>query len=304
MKTHGGRVGLLLALLGTAVLLGGATVGHAHEPVFSLGPHTLYEGGIGLVGTYDARAAGGGIDQTPRLGLTYGITPHLQIGASVPYRITPRDHGVGDAAAALRWRFWRDYGKGWLHSAAVQGLLKLPSGQQKPGISTGDAAYGVALTWGYESLRWYAFGTAQYTTFDAGLVDKPGDLARGALVGGARLWIPEYEDPDLVLLVELLGGWRGATVTEDGHEETGTPVGGAALAPAPGRLVPAHSGGVESPVLGAGTGGERAFLRWAPEALLSWRNVMLKAGVVLPIWAADALGEPDWRIKTSLIVQL
>jgi len=247
-------------LLAGAVIFA-ATGVHAHEPVFSLGPHTLYEGGTGIVTTYDARKANGKTDQTPSLGLAYGITPHLQLGASVPYRITPNNDGIGDAAVALKWRFWRKYGKGWLNSAAIQGLLKLPSGKQKPGLSTGAAAYDLALTWGYESLRWYAFSTVQYATFDAGLSAKPGDVAMGALVGGSRLWIPEYEEPDLVLLVELLSGWQGAAAAESLPNT-------ASAAGAPG-FRPLHSGGIDIPVATPGGMGKRAYVQWAPEALFS-----------------------------------
>ncbi|MEE8423437.1 MAG: hypothetical protein V3S49_02750, partial [Thermodesulfobacteriota bacterium] len=130
-----------------------------------------------------------------------------------------------------------------------------------------DVFGGVAS--GYESRRWYAFGDLRYRLNTEANNIRKGNVLNYDLVFGVRPWLTEYEQPDLVLLVEF----NGEYVWKD------------------------KGSGVTNP---NNTGGNTISV--SPGMLLSYRNVMFKAGVKLPISQelnGTQLGE-DFEVVTAI----
>ena len=228
----------------------------AHEPVFGVGPETIYEGGLGVeLGTGYADL---GDEREWTLGteLIYGATPDLSLTLEVPTflrRETERGHasGIGDLLLRAKYRFWNRNRFGASDRAALILGVKLPSGRHHQSVPLGSGSVDVlaGLAAAHESRRWYGFSSFRYLlrTEHHGL--ERGDRTLFDVAGGFRPWLTEYLQPDLVLLLEFNGSWEARSRLRGG------------------RL--------------AETGG---FVGWlGPTALLSHRNRMLKAGVQLPI---------------------
>ena len=242
----------------------------AHEPVFGVGPETIYKGGLGIELGVDYSEAGDEREWALDTELIYGATEDLSLTLEVPTflrRETEFGHssGIGDLVMRAKYRFWNQNSFGASDRAALILGVKVPTGRHHRNIPLGSGSVDVltGLAVGHESRRWYAFGTFRYlfrTDHDG--LDR-GDRRMFDVAGGFRPWLTEYLQPDLVLLLEFNGNW------EDHGRLRGD------------RL--------------AATGG---FVGWlGPTALLSYRNWMLKAGVQIPI-ATDLNGgqeRPDYR---------
>ncbi len=58
---------------------------HAHEPVFGIGPETIYEGGVGLEVGWDFEDEGDERTAVLETELIYGLTPRLtKAGVQIP----------------------------------------------------------------------------------------------------------------------------------------------------------------------------------------------------------------------------
>jgi len=281
---------------------------YAHEPVFGAGPHTIFGDGSAVAIGYEQWQA-----DTPRirqvsLSFVHGLTPDVQLAAAVPWRKTAQSIGLGDASVGVKWRFWMRPTSGAVDGVSVSAALKLPSGKQEAGLSTGDAGYTIEMSIGHESLRFYTFASARVSMFDAGLESKPATQADGAASIGGRLWVPNYYDPDLVLLAEVLAHWSGRATAypeETGSSNSSTTSLSTTPIQAP-SFRPLHTGGgvlVLPDEKGATADTGIFVVRVAPTALLSWRGWMLKLGLALPVWTSNQDVEPDWIAKSSLIWQ-
>ncbi|WJW76430.1 hypothetical protein QVG61_04870 [Thiohalobacter sp. IOR34] len=247
----------------------------AHDPIFGLGPHVLYQGGIELAtGIHlekrvEERAAELGLE------LVYGITGDWAAGIELPYAWKDEDSkksaGPGDVTLFTKYRFWRRDSLGVQESAAMLLKLVTDTGNENaaPALGTGttDALLGIA--YGYESRQWYRWASLRYRRNgenDAGL--RRGDKVLFDLVGGIRLRRSGYLEPDTVWLLELNGEY-----------------------------------GQRAELNGAGltdTGGMEWFL--SPGVFWTKRNFALKAGVQIPI-ASDLNGnqaQTDYRAKLVL----
>lgn len=237
----------------------------AHEPVFGVGPETIYEGGVGVELGYEYEDLGDEQDQLLHTELIYGATKDLSVTLEVPTllrRETERgsSSGLGDLLLRGKYRFWRRDRLGASERASVLLGVKFPTGAHHRSVPRGsgsfDALAGVSVA--HESRRWYGFGTFRYlwrTEHDG--FDR-GDRILFDVAAGLRPWLTGYLEPDLVLLLEWNGEWEGR------DRLSGS------------RLT--------------STGG---FVGWlGPTALLSYRNWMLKTGVQFPA-AADLKGSQD-----------
>lgn len=83
--------------------------------------------------------------------LTYGLTDELDIAVGLPYqRISnagePREHGAGDAAVGVKWRFYEKDGL----SIGLKPQVLVPTGNEQRGLGSGKAGYGMNLLASYE----------------------------------------------------------------------------------------------------------------------------------------------------------
>ncbi len=264
MKLHGGGWGLVLMLATGPVL--------AHDPVFGIGPHVLFKGGVEIAPEVRTRKKGGDRDTELGLELTYGITGDWAAGVELPYaRVSAggeSSSGVGDASLFTKYRFWRKDSLGLQRSATILLKVKTDTAANKdaPALGTGTTDAIMGLAYGYESRKWYHWAGARYRkngTNAAGL--RRGDKILLDLVTGIRLKPTGYLEPDTVWLLELNGEF-GQRAERNGFEL-------------------------------ANTGGTQIFL--SPGIFWTQRNFAIKAGVQIPIYQ-DLNGdqeEPDYRVK-------
>ncbi len=248
----------------------------AHEPVFGIGPETIYEGGVGLEVGWDFEDEGDERTAVLETELIYGLTPRLSLTAEVP-RVLRRHtdegtrSGLGDILVRGKYQFWRRDQLGASDKAAVILGVKLPTGADRSRVPLGtgsvDPVLGLAV--GHESRTSYAFGSVRYLlrTRHKGL--NRGDRMLLDLAVGLRPWRTSYLEPDLVFLLEF------SSVT---------------------TLRDRRSGGAV-----ASTGGNVGWL--GPTALLSYRNVMTKAGVQIPIYSSRRGSQPRPKIRAVLAVE-
>lgn len=242
----------------------------AHDPIFGLGPHVLYKGGVEIAPHYEQSEAGKGLNREAGLELTYGLTGDWAAGVEVPYvRVDSKskdDSGIADINLFTKYRFWRHDTLGAQESAAVFFKLKPDTGA-KAGTDSTDAILGLA--YGYESRKWNRWASVRYRRNgegDAGL--QRGDLWLIDFVGGVRLKPTGYLEPDTVWLLEL-----------NGEYSQHTELNGMKL---------------------SASGGTEWFI--SPGIFWTYRNFAIKAGIQIPI-TSDLNGaqeESDYRAKLVL----
>ena len=259
------RILAAVAMLSTATAM-------AHDPIFGLGPHVLYKGGVEVALELDADKAGDEKAQSTALELTYGLTGDWAVGIDLPYEFRSvagdGNNGNGDLSLFTKYRFWRRDSLGLQESASValKVITDTADGSGTPALDKGATDTILGLAYGYEGRTWYRWASLRYRfngKNDAG-VDR-GDKILFDLVGGWRPKRTGYLEPDTVWLLELNG--------EHGMK--------------------AKQGGASLP----DTGGTELFL--SPGIFWTKRNFAIKAGVQLPIYS-DLNGrqdESDYRLK-------
>lgn len=303
------KTGLAVCLIGLFVLC--TTRLAAHEPVFSPGPHTLYEGGVSTsIGSKVVAPDKGHSQLALELGTVYGINEDLNVAASLPIPVQRQTHegkttGIGSPALQLKWRPLKSTAPGRVDALSLIGAVRLPGGHHD--LTRGNTGFVVGATAAREHQRYYLFGSTRYlmqTATPDGA--KPGDVFMYDVATGIRPFILEYDQPDAVALVELNGRTQRPGQTPDA-----TPTGGGretshhGLAPSGSSLQTrrqAHTGGTVGFESFEASGTELAV---SPEVLLSWGPVMLKGGVQFPVYDTFSSPEatPDFRIKTTLLTQ-
>lgn len=231
---------LLLVLIAPAL---------AHEPVFSLGPHTIFQGGIGL----ESKIEKNGQQLSSHSEVIYGMTQDWAVTMTLPIPIynlqTTKSNpgGIGDISLRSKYRFFRQAEFGAMNQAAILTGVKVPTGiPSATGSGSTDVLLG--LTAGRESIHFYYFGDIRYRLNTPSNQGKNGDVLNYDLSFGLRPWVFEYEEIDPVLLVELNGE---------------------------SQFPSERSGSVDSQ-----SGGHVFSL--SPTFLISYRNIMFKGGVQLP----------------------
>ncbi len=204
----------------------------AHDPIFGIGPHVLYKGGVEVAP--EVRTGKKGNERETELGLelTYGLTGDWAVGIDLPYRYTKdgsdEAFGVGDASLFTKYRFWRHDTLGAQESAAVLVKVKFASGNENktPPVVSGSTDAILGLSYGYESRKWYRWASVRYRR--NGENDdrlRRGDKVLVDLVGGIRPKPTGYLDADTVWLLELNGEYgrraefRGSNLHDTGGTE-------------------------------------------------------------------------------------
>ncbi len=259
-------------LAGTSLL---ASQAWAHDPVFGLGPHTLFKGGYEIHVEYDREEAGSETENEAAVALRYGLTGDWVIGAELPYKRisdeTESSSGVGDLTLTSKYRFWRRDTLALQESAAVLLGVDLSNGDETkdPALGNGATDWIAGLTYGYEGRKWYRWAAIRHRfngENDQGL--RAGDKTLLDLVVGIRLEPTPYTAPDTVWMLEL-----------NGEHSQRAELNGAGLA---------NSGGTE----------------WFVSPGLMWtkRNFAVKTGIQIPV-ASDLNGsqfDSDYRFKLEL----
>ncbi len=262
---------LRAGLAGVLALASGAVA--AHDPIFGLGPHVLYKGGVETAVEWHGEKAGAEREDEIGVELTYGITGDWAAGVELPWvRVDDggaTNSGRGDIQLFTKYRFWRRDALAVQESAAVALKVNLDTGAGgTPRIGTGATDWILGLAYGYESRRWYRWASLRWRrNGDRGALDR-GDRLLVDLVGGWRPHPRGYLEPDTVWLLELNG-----EITRRAR------LGGATV---------------------ADSGGQEWFL--SPGIFWTLRNFAVKAGVQIPV-RSDLNGdqdESDWRAKVVL----
>ena len=253
----------------TAPLLWGVTGPvAAHDPVFGLGPHTLFKDAVEVHLGLDRSEAGAQQDTVATLELAYGLTSSWTVRAELPYVDRAGGaNGAGDLGLATKYRFWRRDSLGVQISASAFAKLNLDTAGKGQGRDATDAIAGVA--YGYESRKWYRWAALRYRyngETSAGL-DR-GDKILLDLVGGIRFRQSRYLEPDWVWMLELNGERTGRSNLQGSRVD--------------------NSGGSE----------------WFVSPGLMWtlRNFALKTGVQFPL-VSNLNGnqdESDYRARLEL----
>jgi len=247
----------------------------AHDPIFGIGPHVLFKGGVEIAPDMHIAEAGDNSATKTGLNITYGLTGDWAAGIELPYvdrKAGPASAGGrGDIELFSKYRFWRNDSLGAQESAAVLLRVKLDTANSgaNPALGTGTTDTILGLTYGFEGRKWYRWASIRYRsngTNDAGL--QRGNKILFDLVGGVRFKPTGYLEPDTVWLLELNGEYG------DRAELSGTNL--------------------------ANTGGTEWFV--SPGIFWTKRNFAIKAGVQIPIVSNlnGAQNESDVRATLTL----
>ena len=242
----------------------------AHEPVFSLGPETIFKGGVGIETEVEFEKADEERGTSLHYEVIYGLTENLSLTAEVPHVVEKREganitDGLGEVALRAKYQVFRKDTLGAQDKAALIYGVKFPTGSEdrEPRLGSGSVDHLFGLSLGHESTTWYGFATGRYVLRPEAGTREKGDRVLLDVAGGFRPWLRPYKSWDLVVLLET------------SYE---------------------HAGRDQRDGLKLGdTGGHR--LLSGPTVLWSIRNVMIKGGVQLPLWH-DLNGdqeETEWR---------
>lgn len=241
-----------IALLGLAVAL----PARGHDPIFGLGPHTIYQGGYEIhVGALRERA-GDERETELEAHLAYGLTGDWLVGAEVPFRDVIEDSGratgSGDVGLFTKYRFWRQDRPGVQRSTALFAKASLPTGDETtdPALGSGATSGVLGLAFGREARTWYHWEAIRYRRSgrdDAGR--RPGDRVLVDLAAAYRPYPSGYYAPDTLFTLEV-----NTEITDRADHD--------------GREL-------------ADTGGTEAFL--APGIWWTYRNFAVQTGVQLPL---------------------
>lgn len=258
----------------SAAIIGGlaGVSAQAHDPIFGLGPHVLYQGGYEVHASVHRERVGEERETEGEIHLAYGLTGDWLVGAALPVKDVIEDSeratGPGDMALFTKYRFWRHDIPGGQYSAAFFGKASLPTGDEneQPALGSGATGGVAGLAYGYEGRRWYHWAAMRYgrhAEADSGF--RKGDRVLVDLAGGYRPYLSGYYEPDTIFTLELNGEYTDR----------------------------AERGGREL----ADTGGTEVFV--APGLWWTYRNFALQTGVQIPVYhdlngAQDAT---DYRAK-------
>jgi len=219
------------AFLIIACNLGFFVTASAHEPLFGLGPHTVGQYAWAVESNFE-RGEHGWLNDYE---LTYGITPDFAVTASMPYIFSREgtNSGFGDVLLRAKYRFLRKDVLNGSNAFGLHGGIKLPAGNRAQLSGSGTTDYFFGLSFGHETRKNYAFADVRYQ-----VNGSVGNVVRGNVESvdvayGIRPWQMEYKQPDLVLLVEMLGEFTGRNSVKGVDDRN---IGGYTLSIAPGFL--------------------------------------------------------------------
>lgn len=254
-----------------------ASSAFAHEPVFSLGPETIYKDGVGIETEVEYEKSGSERSFDLHEEIIYGLREDLSLTARFPFILEKKEldstsSGFGDLALRAKYRFYKKDYFGAQDKAAFIGGVKFPTGDEdkNPSLGTGSFDYLLGLTAGHESLKWYYFGTVRYRINNENGSNEKGDKFLYDIAFGLRPVLKEYYEPDLVLLLELSGEHRNKDII--------------------------------SGVKNIDSGGDILYL--GPTFLWSYRNWMIKGGIQLPIYQNLNGDQEDEDFRSVIAVEV
>lgn len=290
-----------------------------HEPVFGIGPQTIWDGGIGagLDGHVSRHASTDGDRSEEELELhahlDYGVTENLTVRAAMPLvkrktetalvpgsgTVSSSATGAGNLTVRAKYRFWHEFsGSSTQYHASAVGGAVFPSGATatEPAVASGGTDYLAGATVSRDGLRYYVW-TSGIARMNGGLfAGSRENEYRYDAAFGYRPWVPSFTGVDPLLLLEF----NGVTVTEDGsehgHDETAS---AATLLEGPPPRTDVGAGG------GTAAAGSRTILALSPSFWLTYRNFAWKGGVKLPVYQDVGGGmELDYALVTEFEIHL
>ncbi len=246
----------------------------AHDPIFGIGPHVLYKGGVETALALDADKAGDEKQQAAVLELTYGLSGDWAAGVDLPYVVKDQgantNRGAGDLGLFTKYRFWRADSLGLQQSAAVHLKLLTDTASDRgvPSLDKGTTDAVLGLSYGYEGRKWYRWVSARYRANGKNKAGfQRGDKILLDLVGGIRPRQTKYLEADTVWLLELNGEYARQ----------------------------ARQGGVRL----SNSGGTEWFV--SPGIFWTKRNFAIKAGVQIPVFhdLNGTQAESDYRAHAT-----
>lgn len=244
-----------------------------HEPIFGLGPRTIWAGGYGLEIGLDRdkskREKSWGLDYH----VLYGLTANWSVTAEMHQVLTGTgDHspGLSDLMIRSKYRFFRNDVPGGVYHAAVLGGVELPTATAGLRAQSSTDVFG-GLSGAYEGRRWLLFLTARYRVNSEGADDvTPGNVFLYDAALGLRPVLTGYYQPDVVLMGELNGQVFGT------HEKGGVDVEGSA--------------------------GDRLLAAFG--AWVTYRNWAFKPGIQVPVYNDLPGGALDYRFVVAIEMHL
>jgi hypothetical protein len=242
---------------------GSPAIGLRHEPIFGVGPHTTWRGGMGI--EIEVQEVGG--ETVLPIELLYGVTEEVTATLVLPFSNATGGTSLDEVGLRAKWRFATRFSQGQMDALALVGGVTLPR-TSLADVPVGGPIATLGLAAGRESRRWYYFGGLRGSMRFANDGLDPGELIIGNVAWGVRPWRSEYKAPDLVLLLEANGRLTSRTSTN------GVPL--------------------------QATGGR--VLSVAPGFFLTLRNVMLKGGIDVPVWTDfnDPVATADPRLIAAV----
>lgn len=187
-----------------------STKGWAHEPVFSMGPETIWQGGVGIETEFEFADEGGEELSVLHYEILYGLTKDLSLTLEVPQILDRQAEGetgdgLGDVEVRAKYQFFKKDMLNAQHKITGIFGIKVPTGDDEadPPLGTGTTEFPFGLSYGYESRTWYHFLTTLYRLRTESGNSDPGDrlFINGAV--GYRPVQGEYTDPDVVFFLEM-----------------------------------------------------------------------------------------------------
>ncbi len=242
---------------GMVALIYSAAV-QAHDPVFGLGPHTLFKNATEVHLGFDPSRAGRNQQTRSTLEFAYGLTANWTARVELPYESREKGpDGIGDVGIATKYRFWRRDALGVQESSTA--FLRVKPDTASSGRGTGSTDSILGLAYGYESRKWYRWAAARYRfNGETGEGLERGDKLLLDLVGGIRFKQTAYLEPDWVWMLELNGEMTGRSKLKGVRVED--------------------------------SGGSEWFV--SPGLMWTLRNFAIKTGVQLPL-ASDLNGNQE-----------
>lgn len=247
----------------------------AHEPVFSLGPETIYKGGIGVESELEYEKG----SQERELGLhyemIYGITQDISVSMALPHILEKYDagdisRGLGETILRAKFQLYRkDMLRAQDKISVIYGI-KFPTGNKDrtPPLGSGAFNHILGLSIGHESTTLYGFAATRYVLKNKNNGIKKGNQIFLDIAFGFRPWLRPYRSWDFVLLLE------NSYIFSYKNELKG--------------------------IKQEKSGGQRIFT--GPTFLWSIRNIMVKGGIQFPVWQdlKEDADELDFRQVIAL----
>ena len=276
------RLVITLAVV-VSVVVPARAVASGHGPVFGGATPTLGKRGWSFDQAWMGRTREGadGNDQMLRSMISFGVTEHLQLSASLPIPLTTSAtmpmgrmmammSGNTEFEALAGWRFHRQAvgdGARFESTAYIGGTVPLES--RRGGMRMTPSIYTSVAT-GYASRSHYFWVGGGYQKYAAEQGDRPGDVKLYSVVYGYRpkALRLDYPKPDLRFFVEAVGESSGRA------RHGGDPM--------------ADSGG--------------HVLMVGPTALLLYKAYGIEGGILFPVHQRTNGSQPEERFRFGVNV--